>query len=540
MSNLPSQSDVVKGFFKNWERWFEGTIDDVLNGFRKSPYESPVDLRDFNLEEANLSGANLEGADLAGTNLMNADLDLVNLKKADLTDAVLVDAHLDKTNFTGANLSNAILSASSIQDPLISELPKFQKATLLGTEIIDDLDEYGGNFLRIPSGMFEDNLIDSQTKVPTEYILPSSLSLDYETVLDLSDRNLAGINFSELVQKAGGLDETITVYGTNSNFRDCNFEGLRLAPRDFSGADLSNVNFKGVNLSGDIKLEGANLNNVKFPDSGQALLFFLPHIKDRKTRNSQLNNYTRDLFQTEEDNPSVRRNLNTYLNPSSIDNFAKALEVHKLFLKTFPDNEEANSENFEKFLTKLIKEGKTKPAELLRGLQQHGILDENLNYNNDSDYPNQIRDLIDTIIDRQVYPLLLRNSRNPRNINLDSERDDLRDQVLNKLLGEHSFLDLMSLSRRFHEVQDGQIRGETVIQRAGIKPNMDNFWSPIVEETDLADGEFNRFKILATKQDLGKESSALNHCIGESPIYQKKALDYTAFFVSMRDGKGNQ
>jgi len=80
-----------------------------------------TDLSRADLSEANLCGAILNGADLSGAILNGANFSEANLSRANLNEAKLIEANLRETDLSEANLRRAILFEADLRGAILQD-----------------------------------------------------------------------------------------------------------------------------------------------------------------------------------------------------------------------------------------------------------------------------------------------------------------------------------------------------------------------------------------------------------------------------------
>jgi len=280
-----------------------------------------IDFSRVNFPNANFSGSNLEGANFdrafmpeanfAGANLKDANLYWVSLTKANLSDVNFSEANLNRAALMGANIQNAQLAGANLDNvwgygvkgiPLSLPIDyKLIKGSLLGPKIriyndsfvdLTGADLTGVNLSEAylsgvdlrGADLEKANLTGAKLYAVdfTEAELSNTIFSDcYLEEPIFKNNNFTGASFDNTIFDPH-IHEHLTAYGNGVNFSgtdlsDLNFSGAslwgaNLSEVDLSGADLSGANLKEANLSGakihDIDfsaadLSGANLANVE-------------------------------------------------------------------------------------------------------------------------------------------------------------------------------------------------------------------------------------------------------------------------------------
>jgi len=240
----------------------------------------------LNLSGANLSGTNLSGANLSGTNLRGANMTGVNLSRTYLDNTSLSQVNFFGTDLSGVNFANVNLEGSNLWGANLTNT-NLSKTELSGTK----LDQVISSGIIGSPTLPTDWYLADGTLVGPDSQLPPLISLIGS---DLSNRNLAGVNFSGLDLSAVNLSGANL---TKANFSNSNLAGANISGSALVESKLVNSNLTGANLSraelNKSDLSGANLLGADLSKSMSSLVTFRgANLADADLRGSDLQSST--------------------------------------------------------------------------------------------------------------------------------------------------------------------------------------------------------------------------------------------------------
>ena len=209
---------------------------------------------DCDLSGANLSDLDLTDAQLEGSDLRNANLNRTILVRADMQNTILRDASLSGTNFQAANLQNADVSGAQA-------FTFINSCTAEGSGSSPEECQFGHLMMTLNSELCQDS-----------YQLANTLSAE--------DLELLFPGFSEIddVNEFCRISDALVVLMRNV-FSDSFLYGDTVLAllflshtTSFKGADLTNTNFTGANLSSS-DLRYAALDNTNLTDADLTHVF---------------------------------------------------------------------------------------------------------------------------------------------------------------------------------------------------------------------------------------------------------------------------
>lgn len=215
----------------------DGFVEDEDDSF--SPWQSRLlvkgntSLKYANMAYADFTGSNLSGADLRGVNFAGANLTDANLQGCVLHGASLAGAVIDNTNLAKADLRGCDVRG---RDLVHANCPSVR-----ANKTFDGREE-------ALAEMLKDHEVWRASKGK------KGVCLDLDGY-DLSDRSFSGLRFS-----CGSLR---FVRFLDARFKGGSFARANLQWSVFSEAELTNVDFRGVDLSKSV-LRGAVFRDCSF------------------------------------------------------------------------------------------------------------------------------------------------------------------------------------------------------------------------------------------------------------------------------------
>ena len=217
---------------------------------------SGADLTNANLTKANAEQADFSGATLAGATLAGTKLEKANFENADLSGANLARMKVWNTSFDGANLQG-VQTAASAKGIGGTDL---KNATFEGADLRNaDLRGFEGSGYGYKPSFAMADLSGSTFADPK--INAKDFTPDYrgELKADFSGANLSNVNFAGRQIGGNFTDADLT----NTNFAQVKLSGGRAAETTFNGADLAFANIDGANLVGADFTGAKNLDKVQ-------------------------------------------------------------------------------------------------------------------------------------------------------------------------------------------------------------------------------------------------------------------------------------
>ena len=274
----------------NLPEWYEFLpTDGIMTGFILGPY---IDLSGLDLTSVSnsVNHLNLRGLPLLAVNLSNSNLSGLHLNGVNWTGtsfqnsifnyATISNSTFHTTDFSGANLDNADLSYADMTDI------KFNNASMSNTYIwsthLRNADFTGAELYGIQSGscgfatfppILPDGYIFKNGHIvgPNANLTGATFNNFSFVDQDFSGANLTDVNFKHAVLSNANF--------TAATFLGANLRGADLTDADLTDADLRQANLEGANLSGldlsSFDLSGANITGTTLvnisPDQSNTL-----------------------------------------------------------------------------------------------------------------------------------------------------------------------------------------------------------------------------------------------------------------------------
>lgn len=258
------------------------SIDDAIYkgpcGFFYSmlkPIRTTMPKRNFkcrNFSEKDLTGRNFSNSDLSGADFSYADLRGANFSGADLTRVKFPGANLRGANCSYADLRGAIFDDDEYDKGDLSNV-NFFGADLRGTDF-SHANLRGANLFEVDLSYANLSSADLRGAILCNAILYCTIwgspfidgvNLSYADIghVDFSSHNFFGVNLT-------GADLWVNL--TGADFSDVNFKGVDLSNTNFSRTKIRNVSLYGANLT-DTNLSKVYIYRYKDFDKGNRLSY---------------------------------------------------------------------------------------------------------------------------------------------------------------------------------------------------------------------------------------------------------------------------